>query len=109
MREIFVNQDHARVGYYKSLLDEAGIPCFIRNKHTNHSMTSMPSPVFFPALCVVDDADYDEAMQLLGEIHHPADPPDPSDWICPGCNEVIPGSFDSCWQCGGDRPASGGF
>jgi hypothetical protein len=107
MREVFVNQDHARVDFYKSLLEEAGIPVFVRNDMANN-ITGMPSPLFFPALCVVHDKDYDEAMRILGRISH-----EPSarsaDWRCPKCNEEVPGTFDSCWQCGelrADPPAN---
>ncbi len=70
MREVFVNQDHTRVGFYKSVLDEAGIPNFIRNQYSNNSLTEMPSALFFPALWVVQDEDYDQAMQILGEIYY---------------------------------------
>jgi len=99
MREIYVHQDYTRVGYYKSVLDEAGIPNLIRNDATHSSLTEMPSPIFFPALCVLHDEDYDRAMKLLGEIHC-AQPSDLPDWQCSKCDAEVPGNFDSCWQCG---------
>ena len=102
MREVFVNQDHARVGFYKSVLDEAGVPNFIRNELTNHSMTEIPLPMFYPALCVLHDEDYDRAMELLRPIYEAA-PEAASPWLCPTCREEVPGNFDSCWQCGGTR------
>jgi hypothetical protein len=98
MREVFVNQDHARVGLYKSVLDEAGIANFVRNEMANN-ITEMPSPLFFPTLCVVRDEDYDEAMRILGEIYHERSP-QTADWRCAKCNEEVPGTFDSCWHCG---------
>ena len=102
MREIFVNQDHARVGFFKSVLDEAGIANFVRNELANN-IAEMPSPLFFPALCVLHDEDYDEAMRILGKIYY--DQPSPAaDWRCPKCNEEVPGTFDSCWQCSELRP-----
>jgi Putative prokaryotic signal transducing protein len=97
MREVFVNQDHARVGFYKSVLEEAGIPNFVRNEFANN-ITEMPSPLFFPALCVVHDEDYDEAMRILGEIYYEK-PSQAADWRCPKCSEEVPSTFDSCWQC----------
>lgn len=102
MREVFVNQDHARVGYYKSVLDQAGIPNFVRNQDSNNSMTDMPSPLFFPALCVLHDDDYDRAMEILGEIYY-APPVQAPEWRCSQCAEEVPGNFDSCWQCGALR------
>ncbi len=106
MREVFVNQDHARVGFYKSVLEAAGIQTFVRNEVANN-ITEMPSPLFFPALCVVRDDDYDEAMRLLGEIYY-ATPPAAADWSCPSCGEEVPGTFGSCWQCGALRQGSHG-
>src|SRR5437867_9800671 len=85
MREVYVNQDFTRVGYYKSILDEAGIPNLIRNELTHNWMTELPSPIFFPALCVLHDEDYDRAIQLLAEIHY-APPSNLPDWFCPRCN-----------------------
>ena len=105
MREVFVNQDHTRVGFYKSVLDEAGIPNFVRNESSNNSLTEMPSLLFFPALCVVNDDDYDRAMQILGEIYY-SPPSQAPDWRCPKCSEEVPGNFDSCWQCGALRTDS---
>jgi hypothetical protein len=105
MREVFVNQDHARVGFYKSVLDEAGIPNFIRNQYGNN-ITEMPSPIFFPALCVMHDEDYEKAMQILGEIYY-APPESAAEWNCPKCSEEVPGNFDSCWQCGTPRTVAG--
>jgi len=110
MREVFVNQDHARIGFYKSVLDEAGIPNFVRNESSNNSVTEIPSPIFFPALCVVNDEDYDAAMKILGEIYY-APPSQAPDWRCSKCNEDVPGNFDSCWKCGAireDSPSSSG-
>jgi len=105
MREIFVNQDHARVGFYKSVLDEAGIPNFIRNELGN-GITEMPSPIFFPALCVIKDEDYDEAMRMLGQIYY-QQPTPTADWRCTKCGEEVPGTFDSCWQCEALRTGDG--
>jgi putative signal transducing protein len=107
MREVFVNQDHARVGFYKSILDEAGIPNFVRNEYINNSVTELPSPLFFPALCVVHDDDYERAMKILREIYY-APPSQAPDWPCPKCGEEVPGNFDSCWKCGAPRTDSPG-
>jgi hypothetical protein len=97
MREVFTNQDHARVGFYKSILDEAGIPNFIRNESATN--ISLPTPIFFPALCVVHDEDYDEAMRVLRAVTY-EQPSPAADWRCPKCREEVPGNFDSCCQCG---------
>ena len=104
MRQVYVNQEYARVGFYQSVLEAAGLPNFVRNAMANN-ITDLPSPLFFPTLCVLRDEDYDEAMRLLGEIYY-ARPSQAADWVCPKCREEVPGTFDLCWQCGASRPDS---
>ncbi len=99
MREVFVHQDTARVGHYKSILDANGITSFIRNELSNNSLAEMPAGIFFPALCVVNDDDYERALELLRAVHKP-EPNDAPDWKCGGCGEEVPGTFDHCWKCG---------
>lgn len=103
MREVFVHQDYTRVGLYQSVLDEEKIPNFIRNQYTNNTMTELPSGLFFPALCVIHDTDYDRAMRVLGEAFDAPQMPT-ADWRCPKCREEVPGTFDLCWQCSASRP-----
>ena len=106
MREVFVHQDYTRVGLRQSALDAAGIPNFIRNQYTNNTMTELPSGLFFPALCVLHDSDYDRAMQVLGDLFQTS-PSLAADWGCPKCREEVPGTFELCWQCGTSRPDHG--
>jgi hypothetical protein len=106
MHELYVHPDHVRVGFFKSVLEQAGIPCFIRNENTHNTMTGMPSPLFFPALCLLDDQDIPQARELLAPMLHPTAPSLP-DWTCPSCGEsAIPGTFETCWKCGATAPGS---
>lgn len=103
MKEVFVHHDPSVVGLRKSILDEAGIACFIRNENTSATLGAgvfglVQSPVFDPVLCVVDDGQYDEAMALLKNLEAPA-PSAGADWQCPKCGETVPGNFDACWNC----------
>jgi len=103
MKEVFCHHDPTVVGLKKSILEEAGIDCFIRNEHTSATFGAgalgfVQSPVFDPALCIVDDSLYDEAMALLKSA---GEPPlaDRADWRCPKCGETVPGNFATCWNC----------
>jgi hypothetical protein len=106
MREVFIHQDSARVGLYKSVLDGAKIPNFVRNGLTNNSFTGIPTPLFFPALCVVNDEDYERAIEVLRKVVKP-DPSDAPDWKCSACGETVPGTFDTCWKCSTERDSEG--
>jgi len=102
MREIFTDQDFTRVGHFQSVLEAAGIKTFIRNEYTHNSLSEMPSGVFFPSLCVVHDEDYEEALALLRPLYDTPATQAP-DWKCPSCGEMVPGNFETCWNCKAER------
>ena len=110
MKEVFVHHDPTVVGLHQSTLEQAGIECFIRNENTSASLGAgflglVQSPIFDPVLCIVDDARYDDAMALLGKAAGP--PPLPrADWRCPNCGEIVPGNFETCWNCSSAPPHS---
>lgn len=99
MKEVFNHQEFERVGLCQSILEEAGIPTFIRNETSNNLIIGLPSPLFVPTLFVVEDGDYEEAMRILNAITD-TPPSQASEWVCPKCGEQVPGNFDTCWQCG---------
>jgi hypothetical protein len=108
MKEVFVHHDPSLVGLKKSILEEAGIDCFIRNEDTSGTLGAgalglVLSPAFEPALCIVDDERYEEAMALVGDAKVPP-PLAGTDWRCPKCGEMVPGNFDTCWNCSTTRP-----
>jgi len=104
MKEVFRNADSAWVGLYQSILEAAEIPTFVYNLGTLQmpvaglAVALFPLPIFFPALYVLDDDDYPEAMEILRSI---AVRPSFSseEWPCPRCGESVPDSFDFCWNC----------
>jgi hypothetical protein len=101
MREVFSNQDLTLVSYYKGLLDEAGIHCFIRNE--NGGNPDVAGISFQPTLCVISDADFRAAIDLLKS--KPAEATaNRADWSCPSCHEENPGNFELCWNCGAAAP-----
>jgi hypothetical protein len=101
MRQVYSSQDSTQVGYYKSILDEAGIPSFIRNENSNNPEVSGAG--FWPALCVTEDAYYDEAIRLL-KSRQVSDAARVDEWKCPTCSEINPPNFELCWNCNTLRP-----
>lgn len=102
MIEIFTHHDFTRVGYYESVLKEAGIRCFIQNANSHNLLTGIPSPLFYPKLCIIDDDDFDRALELLKPLNNQNSvvPIDAVEWTCASCGESVPAEFGSCWQCG---------
>src|SRR5262249_21714615 len=108
MKEVFVHHDPTVVGLKKSILDEAGIDCFIRNENTSASLGAgalglVQSPVFYPGFCIVDEQRYDQAMALL-QTPPEVPPLTGADWRCPKCGESVPANFETCWNCGSSKP-----
>jgi len=98
MREIFGSRDGSMVGHYQSILQQAGIPSFIRNEHAA-ALSELQGPAFYPVLCV-DEENYEIAMELLQPYYQQAKQAvAQADWVCPQCGETVPGTFEICWNC----------
>jgi Putative prokaryotic signal transducing protein len=89
---------------FAAILENEGIPCFTQNSATEQSLAAglssslFPIPEFWPALCVLNDDDYPQAMKVLTELRK-SDPAPGIDWKCASCGEMVPGNFTSCWNC----------
>jgi hypothetical protein len=101
MRQVYSSQDSTQVGYYKSILDEAGILSFIRNEFSNNPEVS--GAMFLPSLCIIEDTDYDEAIRILKSRQIKEDLR-VDEWKCPSCSEINPPNFELCWNCHALRP-----
>ena len=101
MKELFREQDITRVSYYKAVLEDCGIPTMIRNEHlTMSGLSEIPIPEFFPALCVLNDDDYVEAVAIIREQLTAIQCNAESEITCGSCGETNPGNFEICWSCG---------
>ncbi|MEM0895692.1 MAG: DUF2007 domain-containing protein [Verrucomicrobiota bacterium] len=107
MKEVYSHYDFARVGYYKSILEEAGIQCFVRNQNADMGIMGGALTDTIPALCVMDPDQYRIARQILSSHEFPSEEEVriPS-WNCE-CGEEVPEGYDSCWKCGADLPEPG--
>jgi hypothetical protein len=104
MKEIFGCREGVLVGHYRSILEQAGIACFVRNEHAA-ALSELQGPAFYPILCV-EEADYEMAMEVLRPYCVPADAwtaHDEQEFRCVTCGEMNPGSFDFCWNCQRER------
>jgi hypothetical protein len=102
MKEVFTSIDATEVQLRKAMLDEEGIPSFVRNEALSQLANALVGS-FQASLCVMNNEDYERALTVLRALKSTAEGPD---WICPQCNESVPASFDSCWNCETLKPAS---
>ena len=105
MKEVFRAASPARVALYQSILENAGITCFIRNDTAQQSIPGglmvvfFPLPDFWPTLCVMNDEEYPAAMEILRDVKDDRAAL-PAEWKCPKCTQMVPGHFADCWNCG---------
>lgn len=104
MKRVLISPDLGLVQHLRSALEEAGIPCFIRNERSGGLAPEIPLNDSTPQVWVARDAQLPQAQQLLAAIQaatltQAAGPP----WTCPDCGESHDSQFMSCWQCGRAR------
>lgn len=97
MKELFRERELSKVTFYQSLLEAAEIPTLIKNEFL--SVTEASIPEFFPALCVLNEADYNQARTLIQEHLEQSARLSETEITCPNCGEISPGNFASCWNC----------
>jgi hypothetical protein len=112
MKSVFIHRDPVLVGHALSLLTEVGIPAFVRNEASHNLMGASivgTLMAFDPDLCVINDADWERAVELLKTsliIRRPATSDTSCDWSCPACGQQVPEGFDQCWACETTRGSS---
>jgi len=102
MKEIYTHYDSTRVGYFKSLIENAGIPVFVRNQHADASMFGLVGAMFNPVLCVTNDKDYGAAKEIIDNHEVITDNVSDEEWECENCHSKNPANFASCWNCQND-------
>lgn len=87
----------------KGLLDQAQIPCMIRNEHLAMALGELAPSDCSPEVWILNDEDYPRAKTIVDALRNAAvktrEP-----WVCLDCGEAIEGQFTSCWNCGSERP-----
>ena len=93
MKLFYTSRNHAEVGLLKTILEQEGIVCNLRNDALNLAM-----PYLLPELWVVNEADYDRAADLIVSFETGMQDQQVS-WVCKQCGETNEGQFGECWHC----------
>ena len=106
MKKVYTARNPADAHLLKGLLEGENIETEVRGEFLYGVRGEVPiTPDTCPSVWVMDDADYDRAMELVsafreGEITNPIEG-DP--WRC-SCGEENEKQFTECWSCGKARP-----
>jgi len=96
-----------------ALLDEHQVPHGSELNPLDQAFGFRFSAVEQPTVTIMRDFYWDAVDLIVRErrgLPLPDAPPpreDRPDWVCDGCQESNPGTFDVCWQCGRERLGDG--
>lgn len=99
MKLLFSSLNIAEVGLLKTLIEQEGIACLMRNERLSMALGEVPFLDAAPELWVFDDADYQAAQTLVARWKN-APLTTFAAWICPDCATENEGQFGACWKCG---------
>ncbi len=102
LRKIYEHIEFARVGYFQSILEAQGIPTHIKNLGASAASGEVPFMQVYPELWVVNDWEYERALQVL-KPYYEVELPEGEPWECPACGADVDGNFGECWQCQRER------
>jgi hypothetical protein len=88
----------------KGLLEEAEIPCMVRNENLSTALGELPFTECSPEIWIQNDEDYSRASEIVNAWRN-AEVEDHGPWLC-RCGETIEGQFSSCWSCSAERPTA---
>jgi Putative prokaryotic signal transducing protein len=99
---VFSSGSLPMVGHLKSLLDQAGILCVIKNEQLSGAMGEIPFIACEPELWVLDDDEVGAAQALIAEsmAGHQTAIDRGRSWKCPRCAAPNEAQFAACWRCG---------
>jgi len=87
----------AEIGLYRSVLEQNGIACLVKNEQLAGALGEVPFLECSPELWVLDDRDLPKAERLIEEL---TEPTTGSAWRCRHCGKDNDPEFGACWSCG---------
>ena len=101
--KIYTHESLATVNIVRGFLESHGVFSVLRNQHLSSVMGDIPFFETWPEIWVAQ-ANETQAKQVLSEwVDRKFDD---VEWLCTQCNESNPGTFEICWSCSTNRPAS---
>jgi len=103
MQQLYEAGDRIEAQLVSDLLASRHIENRILGDYLSGAIGELPADIC-PTVWIIDDAELPRARELLARFLAERDSRDGArSWVCRGCGELIDGSFDLCWRCGGAR------
>ncbi len=94
MKLLYTNENPIIVANAKNIVAANDIDVVLKNEFTAGRVA--PGHIGLPELWVVNDADYDQAVNF---IEKSLSIEGAVEWVCSKCNESNDPSFELCWNC----------
>ena len=97
MRKVHTAESLIETAHLRSVLEQSGIACYVRNERLGGAVGEIPFVECWPELWVLRNGDALRARGLIDTltVDHGSHP----DWTCGECGERVEGLFDACWRC----------
>jgi Putative prokaryotic signal transducing protein len=106
LKKVYIAKNPADAHLLKGLLEGENIEAKVRGEFLYGVRGEVPiTPDTCPSVWVMDDSDYDKALELVSTFRE-GESPNPIEveaWRC-SCGEENESQFTECWSCGKARP-----
>jgi hypothetical protein len=99
MKKFYSDYNQVKTRQIKEMLDDANIPCFMKNEFIQGASGEIPPHETLPEIWLIDDQWRPKAQQLVDEMEKDLANSLGFDWHCANCKELNEGQFMICWQC----------
>ena len=106
MKKVYIAKNPADAHLLKGFFEGENIEAEVRGEFLYGVRGEVPiTPDTCPSVWVVDDGDYDRAMELVSTFREgiPPNGIEGEAWRC-SCGEENESQFTECWRCGKARP-----
>ncbi|MCG8324211.1 MAG: DUF2007 domain-containing protein [Thiotrichales bacterium] len=98
MQKVYTCDNLMQAGLVKSLLEEQGIKCLMKNESLTGGIGELPPIECWPEVWIRNDADHPLASRIIASMNSEA-ATGRERWLCV-CGETLDGQFSHCWNCG---------
>ncbi len=96
MKLLYTRENRYLVHNIQNIIGNHGIETTLKNEYAIGAVGDLAPHESWLELWVVNERDYNHAMQLISDTIKESKEPD---WICNACNETNTAAFEFCWNC----------
>jgi rubrerythrin len=114
MQHVYTARDQMDAHFLRGLLEREGILSVVQGEMLEGAWGTMPVSSESRPSVWVNEADVARSQPIVAEYQsreqrnaRGAEAPPRVTWKCPKCGEAVEEQFDTCWNCGTERPEDG--